>query len=29
VLVVNGTAKLIREREKTEDLLRGQVEIDL
>jgi diaminopimelate decarboxylase len=29
VLVVNGTAKLIREREKTEDLLRGQVEVDL
>jgi len=28
VLVVNGTAKLIREREKTEDLLRGQIEVD-
>lgn len=29
VLVVNGQAKLIREREKFEDLLRGQVEVDL
>jgi diaminopimelate decarboxylase len=29
VLVVNGQAKLIREREKFEDLLRGQIEIDL
>jgi diaminopimelate decarboxylase len=29
VLIVNGTARLIREREKLEDLLRGQVEIDI
>lgn len=29
VLVVNGQARLIREREKTEDLLRGQVEVDV
>ena len=28
VMVVNGQAKLIRERETMEDLLRGQVEID-
>jgi diaminopimelate decarboxylase len=28
VLIYNGQAKLIREREKMEDLLRGQVEID-
>jgi diaminopimelate decarboxylase len=29
VLIINGKAQLIREREKMEDLLRGQVEIDL
>jgi diaminopimelate decarboxylase len=29
VLIVNGAAKLIREREKLEDLIRGQVEIDI
>jgi diaminopimelate decarboxylase len=29
VLIINGKARLIREREKMEDLLRGQVEIDL
>jgi diaminopimelate decarboxylase len=29
VMIINGTAKLIREREKMEDLLKGQVEIDL
>jgi diaminopimelate decarboxylase len=29
VLIINGKAKLIREREKMEDLLRGQVEIDI
>jgi diaminopimelate decarboxylase len=29
VLVVNGKAHLIREREKFEDILRGQIEIDL
>jgi diaminopimelate decarboxylase len=29
VLIYNGQAKLIREREKFEDLLKGQVEIDL
>jgi diaminopimelate decarboxylase len=29
VLIVNGQAKLIRERETFEDLLRGQIEIDL
>jgi diaminopimelate decarboxylase len=29
VLIVNGQAKLIRQREKFEDLLRNQVEIDL
>jgi diaminopimelate decarboxylase len=28
VLVFNGTAKLIREREKFDDLLRGQIELD-
>lgn len=29
VLVINGEAKLIREREKMEDLVKGQIEIDL
>ena len=29
VLIINGEAKLIREREKFEDLLKGQVVIDL
>lgn len=29
VLVVNGQAKLIRERERTEDLIKGQVEVDV
>jgi diaminopimelate decarboxylase len=29
VMIINGKAKLIREREKMEDLLRGQVEIDV
>jgi len=29
VLIVNGQAKLIREREKFEDLLKGQIEVDL
>lgn len=29
VLIINGKAKLIRERERIEDLLRGQVEIDI
>lgn len=29
VLIINGEAKLIREREKPEDLLRGQVEVDI
>ena len=29
VLIINGEAKLIREREKFEDLLKGQVEIEL
>jgi diaminopimelate decarboxylase len=29
VLIINGEAKLIREREKFEDLLKGQIEVDL
>jgi diaminopimelate decarboxylase len=29
VMIYNGKARLIREREKLEDLIRGQVEIDL
>jgi len=29
VLVINGEAKLIREREKFEDLVKGQIEIDI
>lgn len=29
VMIINGEAKLIREREKMEDLIRGQVEIDI
>jgi diaminopimelate decarboxylase len=29
VLVINGEAKLIRERQSFEDLVRGQVEIDV